>query len=110
SRNYVKLTGLQVFAPNDQVLDPTLQDSLVVPLEVIVDYRYDHDGFSRLLSQSDGTLHYDKFNRLRVQNGALSHLHNITEVSEHIRNYTDRVSVHIPRFSVSAKSNEFAAI
>lgn len=79
-----------MFSPNHQAPDTSLQDPLVVPLEIMVDYRYDHDGFSRLLSQSNGTLQYDKFNRLRVQNGAMSHLINTNDVSEHIRNHTVR--------------------
>ena len=90
-RNYVKLTGLQVFSPNSQVPDASLQDPLVVPLEVIVDHHSDHDGFSRLLSRSNGTLQYDKFNRLRVQNGPMSHVMDASDVSDHIRNYTVRV-------------------
>lgn len=39
---------------------------LGVPLEVFVDYRCESKDYERLVPQTDATIQYDKFNRLRL--------------------------------------------
>ncbi|KDQ20607.1 hypothetical protein BOTBODRAFT_124283 [Botryobasidium botryosum FD-172 SS1] len=113
NRNYMKLSGLQAFAPvNSECFDARAQ--YAVPVEVLIDFRCEHRDFERLVPQTDATMSYDKFNRLRLRD-------NLTTMStspskehdqnrDHLRNQTDRIVVDIPRFSVTAKSANFAAI
>lgn len=43
------------------------EDQLLgVPLEVFVDYRCESKEYERLVPQTDATIQYDKFNRLRL--------------------------------------------
>lgn len=39
-----------------------------VPLEVLIDLRCESKAFERLVPQTAATFHYDKFNRLRLNN------------------------------------------
>jgi hypothetical protein len=50
----------------------TKPDRLRVPLEVLIDLRCESDEFERLVPQTDATLHYDKFNHLRLRNQVTS--------------------------------------
>lgn len=61
-----------------------------VPLEVLVDYRCEHRGFTRLVPQTDATMQYDKFNRLRLRNGlvAAASTDGAPELVHHLRNQT----------------------
>ncbi|KAL0949429.1 hypothetical protein HGRIS_009489 [Hohenbuehelia grisea] len=111
SRSYGSLTGLQAFSP---VNAAQYRDG-GVPLEVLVDFRCESDAFDRLVPQTDATIRYDKFNRLRLRN-------NVTSVSRvdskdsskvadnHLQNQTDLVQVNIPRFTVTASEQHFQTI
>ncbi|KAI0081718.1 hypothetical protein K474DRAFT_1133165 [Panus rudis PR-1116 ss-1] len=108
TRNFASLTGLQTFSPSS-----INKGEGFVPLEVLVDLRCDNSLFDRLVPQTDASFHYDKFNRLRLQN-------NITAVSRtsdhadpmhnHLQNQTDLIRFHVPRFTVSANDRHFQAI
>lgn len=62
NRNYANIDRLQVFQP----VDGTSADHL--PLEVFLDFRCESRDFDRLVPQTNATLRYDKFNRLRLRN------------------------------------------
>jgi hypothetical protein len=62
------LTGLQAFSPATLCLTA----DGCVPMEVLVDFRCESDDFDRLVPQTDATFHYDKFNRIRLQNTVTS--------------------------------------
>ena len=66
-RTYALLSGLQTFAPASASVADTF-----VPLEVLIDFRCESDLFERLVPQTDATLHYDKFNRLRLRSNLAS--------------------------------------
>lgn len=61
------LSGLQTFA----LILASVVDTFVA-LEVLIDFRCESDLFDRLVPQTDATLHYDKFNRLRLRNNLRS--------------------------------------
>ena len=87
----MKLSGLQVFSPNNPGRTDLSRNPDYVPLEVLVDRRCEHGGFTRLLPQTDGTLQYDKFNRLRLQNRvSAASAANAPGASEHLKNQTVR--------------------
>jgi hypothetical protein len=55
-RNYGSLSGLQVFSPSrarDRTVSATPHE---VPLEVLLDRRFESKDFDRLVSQTDATL------------------------------------------------------
>jgi hypothetical protein len=64
NRNYASIDRLQVFQP----VDHASADHL--PLEVFLDFRCESRDFDRLVPQTNATLRYDKFNRLRLRNDA----------------------------------------
>lgn len=87
-RNHVKLNRLQVFAPIHQRL-ATFDRPYDVPLEILVDYRCEHDAFQRLLPQTDAKIQYDKFNRLRLRNESTMNLsENFSDANDHMRTLT----------------------
>ncbi|KAI0796722.1 golgi-body localization protein domain-containing protein [Abortiporus biennis] len=108
-RNYASLTGMQTFSPSSV----NKSGEGCVPLEVLVDLRCENSMFDRLVPQTDAILHYDKFNRLRLQN-SVSSVARTAESSDplhnHLRNQTDLLRVHIPRFTVTASDRHFQAI
>ncbi|KAJ2930173.1 hypothetical protein H1R20_g6917, partial [Candolleomyces eurysporus] len=111
SRNYMTLSGLQVFSPTH----PLILGNSSIPLEVLIDLRCESAQFERLVPQTDATFQYDKFNRLRLRNTVTSAAAR-TWASEtqtgdtHIQNQTDLIRVHVPRFTVSANAQHFQAI
>ena len=65
NRNYADIKSLQVFQPVDGIMAGHL------PLEVFLDFRCECREFDRLVPQTNATLRYDKFNRLRLRNNSL---------------------------------------
>ncbi len=68
ARNYASITGLQTFSPSAA----NKSGEGCVPLEVLIDLRCENSLFDRLVPQTDATFHYDKFNKLRLQNNVIS--------------------------------------
>ncbi|PPQ99072.1 hypothetical protein CVT24_003632 [Panaeolus cyanescens] len=112
SRNYASLSGLQIFAPTH--VAASLDGS--VPLEVLIDLRCESRSFERLVPQAEATFHYDKFNRLRLRNNLTSGTARASDHSSgsnedtHLRDQTDLIRVHVPRFTMSANAEHFQAI
>ena len=73
------MTGLQAFSPARACL--SVDDC--VPLEVLVDLRCESNDFHRLVPQTDATFHYDKFNRLRLQNNVTALRANVEQDGSH---------------------------
>src|ERR1700709_2961578 len=55
-----------------------------VPLEVLIDYRWESDTFDRMVPQTNATCHYDRFNRLRLRNNVTSATRSVPD-NEHWR-------------------------
>lgn len=110
SRSYTSVSGLQSFSP----VSPEISGDGSVPLEVLIDLRCESSDFDRLVPQTDATIHYDKFNRLRLRNNVTSAVRPSTGKSDsrdhHLQDQTDLIRVHIPRFTVSASDEQFQAI
>ncbi|KAG8713591.1 hypothetical protein FRC11_011684, partial [Ceratobasidium sp. 423] len=112
-RNYGSLNGLQIFSPSrarDQSVNSTPYE---VPLEVLLDRRCESNDFDRLVPQTDATLQYDKFNRLRLRNKVTSATEISTEESDinnHLQAQNDRIILNVDQLAVSANTQNFAAI
>ncbi|CAE7226687.1 unnamed protein product, partial [Rhizoctonia solani] len=112
-RNYGSLSGLQIFSPSrarDRSVNSTPHE---VPLEVLLDRRCESNDFDRLVSQTDATLQYDKFNRLRLRNKVASATDTSAEESDinnHLKAQNDRIILNVDRLAVSANTQNFAAI
>ncbi|KAG8742575.1 hypothetical protein FRC10_001240 [Ceratobasidium sp. 414] len=120
-RNYGSLSGLQIFSPS-RARDRTMNSTpYQVPLEVLLDLRCESNDFDRLVPQTEATLQYDKFNRLRLRNKVTSdtvissgeqnsndHLQ-MQNLHTH-RGFQDRVILHVDHLAMSSNSQNFAAI
>lgn len=109
SRNFASVTGLQTFSPSAS----NKSGDEYVPLEVLIDLRCENSQFDRLVPQTDASLQYDKFNRLRLRTNAASltrSIHDANHPHDHLQNHTDLVRVHVPRFTVSANDQHFQFI
>lgn len=82
----MKLNGLQVFAP----VNPDSFDEFQVPIEVLIDFRCEHRDFERLVPQTDATMHYDKFNRLRLRDNLTAMSASSSKDRDHLRHQTVR--------------------
>ena len=76
---------MQIFSPNDPTRTDQMRAPDDVPLEVLVDLRCEHGGFTRLVPQTNATMQYDKFNRLRLRNGLVAEA---PDVAEHLKSQT----------------------
>ncbi|EKM59200.1 uncharacterized protein PHACADRAFT_169675 [Phanerochaete carnosa HHB-10118-sp] len=110
SRNFASLTGLQAFSPS--AINKFGQG--VVPLEVLIDLKCGTNFFDRLVPQTDATLQYDKFNRLRLRNNVNSVTRKSSDSDDqsvnHLESQNDLVRIHVPRFTVTANDRHFQAI
>jgi hypothetical protein len=59
---------VQAFSPTQA----SLSADGCVPVEVLIDFRCDTSDFDRLVPQTEATIRYDKFNRLRLRNSVTS--------------------------------------
>ena len=64
----MRLDGLQTYAP----AQADFYGDGCVPPEIFVDFRCESPSFDRLIPQTDATIQYDKFNRLRLRNNVTS--------------------------------------
>ena len=62
-RTYIGLQGVQIFAPSKT---SSTKDGCI-PVEVLVDFRCESNDFDRLVPQTEATIRYDRFNRLRLR-------------------------------------------
>ncbi|MCO5556532.1 hypothetical protein L7F22_010081 [Adiantum nelumboides] len=112
-RNYLALDGLQAFSPSKHCsfLDRARQryGFLHVPLETLIDLK----DFDRIAPRTDATLHYDKFNKLRLHDPSrpvAADLETQDPAIDHLRHHMDLIRVRCPRYSVLANSEHFASI
>ena len=63
NRNYIFFDRIEAWHPNDA----SAQDLTALPLEVLLDERQTHSGFSRVMPRTDAAVQYDKFNKVRTQ-------------------------------------------
>lgn len=68
-RTYIGLQGVQMFAPSKY----SSKKDGCVPVEVLVDFRCESNEFDRLVPQTEATIRYDRFNRLRLRGSAKMH-------------------------------------
>ena len=68
-RTYIGLQGVQIFAPSKS---SSTKDECV-PIEVLVDFKCESNDFDRLVPQTEATIRYDRFNRLRLRGSANMH-------------------------------------
>jgi hypothetical protein len=61
-----------------------------VPVEVLIDFRCESRDFDRLVPQTDATIHYDKFNRLRLRNDPVTNVGEVTRNNAHLHHQTVR--------------------
>lgn len=113
-QTFATLDGLQAFYPRHQL---RRNGEAFVPLETLVDLKVEPWGFDRVVPRTSASLRYDKFNQLRMSGKGSTH----DQANEtnggagggeetHFRTGTDRLSVEIDKFSVSANPDHFAAI
>ncbi|CAO1631545.1 unnamed protein product [Jaminaea pallidilutea] len=119
SRNYFSLDGLQAFHPNARCsffnsAGSRANSGLVyVPLETLVDLKYETRDFDRIVTRTDASLRYDKFNRLRLNDSTrplAADLETPNPSTDHLRHHMDLLRVRCPRFAVSANSTHFGAM
>ncbi|PWN26691.1 hypothetical protein BDZ90DRAFT_232818 [Jaminaea rosea] len=114
SRNYFSLDGLQAFYPSDeQSLAQSRTQLVYVPLETLVDLKLQTKDFDRIVSRTDASLRYDKFNRLRLNDSTrplAADLDSADPAVDHLRHHMDLLRVRCPRFAVSANSTHFGAM
>lgn len=106
-RNYALLDGLQSFYPSPAV-DRKPYAEQFVPLEVMLDSGCSSTEFDRIVSRTDGSLHYDKFNQLRLKNSIKGK--DESDVSAHLLHSQDLALLNVPRFVVDANSKHYGAI
>lgn len=95
-RNHVGLNRLQLFSPTKELRKNAPKTGHAVPLEILVDYRCEHEGFTRLLPHAEATIQYDKFNRLRLRSdGSEGLATNQDPKYDHLRTQTVRYHSHI---------------
>lgn len=118
SRNYFTLDGLQAFHPTPRTVMYSHRArhagcAISVPLETLIDVRQETQDFARIVSRTDASIRYDKFNRLRLHDSSRP-VYGDTDRSDastdHLRHYMDLLRVRCPRFAVSANSAHFGAL
>ncbi|CAO1616639.1 unnamed protein product [Sympodiomycopsis kandeliae] len=119
SRNYFSLDGLQAFHPTSstaalgQRRHRSAGCAISVPLETLIDLRQETRDFDRIVSRTDASVRYDKFNRLRLHDSSkpVAAGGEASDAStDHLRHYMDLLRVRCPRFGVSASSTHFGAL
>ena len=123
-RTYIGLQGVQIFAPSKT---SSTKDGCV-PVEVLVDFRCESNDFDRLVPQTEATIRYDRFNRLRLRGSTNAHdpfpdlpnihlkfqtvsmTHHYLYSSSMHRLEQDLINIWVPRFTVSASDSHFSAI
>ncbi|KAG9096705.1 hypothetical protein FRC06_008417 [Ceratobasidium sp. 370] len=112
-RNYGLLSGLQIFSPSRARGRTVNSTSYQVPLEVLLDLRCESNDFDRLVPQTEATLQYDKFNRLRLRNKVTSDTvipSGEQNSNDHLQMQNDRVILHVDHLAMSSNSQNFVAI
>ena len=116
-RNFFSLDSLQVFQPSRRcrfLKNASERYGFVfVPLETMVDLRYETKDFDRIVPRTDAIMHYDKFNKLRISDSSRS----VAAVNpdgdpkyDHLYHHMDVIRLKCPRFSVSANSKHFGSL
>ncbi|MCO5584896.1 hypothetical protein L7F22_038828 [Adiantum nelumboides] len=129
-RNFIGVDALQGFHPSKKctfVNNKTRGSSnfVYVPLETLIDVRYETSDFDRICPRTDAMVQYDKFNKLRLNDPnhpvAASNsdeeersdeddVKDERDQSDHLRHSMDLIKVRCPRYSVSANADQFGAI
>ncbi|KAG8682942.1 hypothetical protein FRC09_016416, partial [Ceratobasidium sp. 395] len=112
-RNYGSLSGLQIFSPSRARGHTANSTPYEVPLEVLLDLRCESNDFDRLVPQTEATLQYDKFNRLRLHNKVTSDTvvpSGEQNSNDHLQMQNDRVILHVDHLAMSANSQNFVSI
>jgi hypothetical protein len=123
-RTYIGLQGVQIFAPSKS---GSTKDGCV-PVEVLVDFRCESNDFDRLVPQTEATIRYDRFNRLRLRGSAAMHdpfpdlpnihlkFQTVSTMFQHHKlklntlSLQDLINIWVPQFTVSASDSHFSAI
>ncbi|PWN35857.1 uncharacterized protein FA14DRAFT_160841 [Meira miltonrushii] len=128
-RNFMGVDALQGFHPSKKCsfVNNRARGSshfVYVPLETLIDVKYETSDFDRICPRTDAIVQYDKFNKLRLNDPnhpvAASNsddektgeddVKDETDHSDHLRHTMDLIKVHCPRYSVSANADQFGAI
>lgn len=101
-RSYTSVSGLQMFSPCQKI---EVGDGCV-PLEVLVDLRYETSDFDRVVPQTDATFQYDKFNRLRLRNNVNSVVQASSDsLDSHLQHQTVSIMVFLNKKVVRSHSS-----
>ncbi|UZJ56701.1 hypothetical protein CBS101457_006021 [Exobasidium rhododendri] len=119
-RNFFAIDGLQGFHPKKEhvaLLSPTQQSRLTVfvrvPLETLVDLKYETKEFDRIAPRTNASLHYDKFNKLRLHDSSrpvVADIDSQDPAIDHLRYSMDLIRLRCPTFAILANSEQFGAI
>ncbi|CEH13033.1 Uncharacterized conserved protein [Ceraceosorus bombacis] len=116
-RNFASLDGLQAFHPSKMCASPTSENfasqSATVPLETLLDLKYETSDFARVAPSTDASVQYDKFNKLRLNDSAhpvASDPDSPGSATDHLIHHMDLMRVKCPRFAVLANSAQFGAL
>ncbi|CAO1617992.1 unnamed protein product [Parajaminaea phylloscopi] len=117
TRNYFSLDGLQAFHPKSSRAvfgAARVHERMVfVPLETLIDVKYETRDFDRVVSRTDASLRYDRFNRLRLNDSTrplAADVNDNSQAVDHLRHHMDLLRVRCPRFATSANSTHFGAM
>ncbi|KAN0066097.1 Protein SABRE [Thecaphora frezii] len=116
-RNFFSLDGLQCFHPTGSSRFPQSLDggirSLSVPLETLIDLKYQTNDFDRIVPRTNASVFYDKFNKLRLSDSSKTVASldaNGEPKYDHLYHRMDVIRLKCPRFTVSANGDHFAAL
>ncbi|EPQ31935.1 uncharacterized protein PFL1_00134 [Pseudozyma flocculosa PF-1] len=116
-RNFFALDGLQCFHPSQSyrfLQNASGRSGFVsVPLETLIDLKYQTKDFDRIVPRTNAHVFYDKFNKLRLSDSTRT-VAALDEDGEpkydHLYHRMDVIRLRCPRFTVSANRDHFAAL
>ncbi|WVQ72821.1 hypothetical protein IAR50_002381 [Cryptococcus sp. DSM 104548] len=118
NRNYVAMSGLQGFYPNENALNREktglgLPEGLdFIPLEIFLDVMSEAIDYDRVLQKTTINVAMDKFNHIRMPQG-LEWPEAVDvrgDIIKHLRIHQDFTAIVAPRLTVTANSQNFDAL
>lgn len=127
-RNFIGVDGLQAFHPTKTCIYLEKAEQrfgfIHVPLETLIDLRHTTTDFDRVAPRTDATIHYDKFNKLRLSDPSRpvssmrpGQMNRSDETKghevgsdDHLCHTMDLIRLHCSRYSISANADQFTAI
>ncbi|TYJ58899.1 hypothetical protein B9479_000331 [Cryptococcus floricola] len=118
NRNYVTMSGLQGFYPNENALNRErtglgLPHGLdFIPLEIFLDVKSEAKDYDRVLQKTTINVAMDKFNHIRMPQGLEwpEAVDDRGDVIKHLRLHQDFTAIVAPTLTVTANSQNFDAL